>query len=93
VRARIAGKRVVAVSPFVGGATIKGPAADVMRALGHAADPTGLAEVYGDVLTHLVVDPGDAVELAGIDCLTTDIMIGTWDEAGRLAREITKWLS
>jgi hypothetical protein len=64
-----------------------------MRALGHAADPTGLAEVYRDVLTHLVVDPGDAVELAGIDCLTTDIMIGTWDEAGRLAREITKWLS
>ena len=93
VRETVAGKRVVAVSPFIGGTTIKGPAADVMRALGHAADPTGLAEIYGDVLTHLVVDPDDAVELAGIECLTTDIMIGTWEEAGRLAEEITKWLS
>jgi LPPG:FO 2-phospho-L-lactate transferase len=93
VRSAITGKQVVAVSPFVGGATIKGPAADIMRALGHQPDPTGLTEVYGDVLTHLVVDPGDAVGLPGVDVLATDIMIGTWEEAGRLAKEIIAWLS
>lgn len=93
IRARLADKRVVAVSPFVGGSTIKGPAADIMRSLGHAPDPTGLSEVYGGILTHLVVDPADAVDLEGIDCLATDIMIGTWEEAGRLAKEMTEWLS
>jgi LPPG:FO 2-phospho-L-lactate transferase len=93
IRSAVAGKRVVAVSPFIGGATVKGPAADVIRALGHPPDATGLAEVYGDVLTHVVVDPADTVELPGIDVLDTDIMIGTWEAAGRLAKEITAWLS
>ena len=29
----------------------------------------------------------------GVDVLATDIMIGTWEEAGRLAKEIIAWLS
>lgn len=93
VRSSLASKRVVAVSPFVGGAAIKGPAADIMRALGHTPDPAGLAAVYVDILTHLVVDPADRVDLDGIDCLATDIMIGTREEAARLAKEMTEWLS
>ena len=93
VRSAIAGKRVAAVSPFVGGTTIKGPAADIMRSLGHTADPAGMAAVYPDILTHLVVDPGDEVDLDGIDCLATDIMIASQDESARLAKEMTEWLS
>ncbi len=93
IRSRLATKPVVAVSPFIGGTTIKGPAADVMRSLGHTPDPAGLVEVYGDILTHLVVDPRDEIELEGVHCLSTDIVIGTWEEAGRLAKEITEWLS
>ena len=93
VRDAIAGKRVVAVSPFVGGTAIKGPAADIMRSLGHAPDPAGLVAVYQDILTHLVVDPGDLVDLDGIDCLATDIMIAAQDEAARLAEEMIEWLS
>lgn len=93
VRDAIAGKRVAGVSPFVGGAAIKGPAADVMHSLGHTPDPTGLTAVYEGILTHLIVDPRDAVDLPGTEMLATDIMIRTWEEAGRLAKEITAWLS
>jgi LPPG:FO 2-phospho-L-lactate transferase len=93
VRAALADKRVMAVSPFVRGATIKGPAADVMRAMGLTPDPAGLAEVYRDIVTHLVTDPTDAIDLAGIDVLGTDIMIGTREEATRLAKEMVECLS
>ena len=64
-----------------------------VEAAGYTSDPAGLAEVYAGVLTHLVVDPGDRVDLDGIDCLATDIMIATWEEAGRLAKEMIEWLS
>lgn len=89
----LSAKSIMAVSPFVGGATIKGPAAEVMRAMGHTPDPAGLAAVYGDLLTHIVVDPRDEVTLTGIDVHATDIMIGSWEAAARLAKEMVEWLS
>lgn len=93
VREALADKRVMAVSPFVRGATIKGPAADVMRALGLTPDPAGLVEAYRGIVTHVVTDPADAIDLAGIEVLETDIMIGTWEKATRLAEEMVECLS
>ncbi len=93
VRPAIGGKRVVAVSPFIGGDTVKGPAADIMRALGRSPDMTGLAEVYDGMVTHFVVDPADTADIAGTATLGTNILIGTLEDAVRLAEEITAWLS
>ena len=40
----------------------------------------------------VVVEPCGRVRQR-VDVLGTDIMIGTWESAGRLAKEITAWLS
>lgn len=93
IRDAVTGRRMAAVSPFIGGTTIKGPAADIMRAFDQAPDPIGLASVYDGLVTHLVVDPADEVDLEHVECLPTDIMIGSRDEAARLAKEVIEWLS
>jgi LPPG:FO 2-phospho-L-lactate transferase len=50
---------VVAVSPLIGGRPVKGPADRMMRALGVAPTPLGLADYYEDVLDALVLDNAD----------------------------------
>lgn len=50
---------VVAVSPLIGGRSVKGPADKMMRALGTAATPLGLADLYADLLDAMIVDTTD----------------------------------
>ena len=50
---------VVAVSPIVGGATIKGPADRMMRGLGMEVSAVGVARAYADFLNVLVIDEQD----------------------------------
>jgi LPPG:FO 2-phospho-L-lactate transferase len=54
---------VVAVSPIVGGAAIKGPAAPLLRAHGYAVSAVGVADCYQGLIDALVIDRVDA-ELA-----------------------------
>ena len=63
--------KVVAVSPIVGGRTIKGPADRMMASLGMTPTAAGVAEAYGDFLDVLVIDEQDrelapAVDAAGV---------------------------
>ena len=51
---------VVAVSPIVGGAAIKGPLAKMMRELGQEADAATVFDNYRDFLTGAVIDRADA---------------------------------
>lgn len=51
---------IVAVSPIVGGAAIKGPAAKMMKELKFDVSATGVAEYYGDLLTGFVLDEVDS---------------------------------
>ncbi len=51
---------VVAISPIVGGAAIKGPAAEMLRGLGHDVSPAGVARLYADFLDVMVLDEEDA---------------------------------
>ncbi|MBM3488747.1 MAG: 2-phospho-L-lactate transferase [Alphaproteobacteria bacterium] len=50
---------VIAVSPLVGGAAVKGPLAAMMRSLGRPADATGIALHYGSLIDGIVVDHAD----------------------------------
>ncbi len=50
---------VVAVSPFVAGAVIKGPTDKFMRAIGQQPSAAGVAAAYGDLLDGLIVDAAD----------------------------------
>jgi len=55
---------VVAVSPIVGGAALKGPADRMLASLGHEVSAAGVAALYRDFLDGIVIDQVDA-ELAG----------------------------
>lgn len=63
--------RVVAISPIVGGAALKGPADRMLRELGHEPSVVGVARLYAPIASVLVIDPADAalapqVERAGM---------------------------
>ncbi len=83
-------ERVVAVSPIVGGAALKGPAARMLTELGHESTVVGVARLYAAVAATLVVDPVDrahvpAVEAAGMRCVVTPSVMSSPAIARRLA--------
>lgn len=55
---------VVAVSPIVAGAALKGPAASLLADLGHEVSVVGIARAYRAIASALVIDDADA-HLAG----------------------------
>jgi LPPG:FO 2-phospho-L-lactate transferase len=58
---RAQGCPIVAVSPIVGGAAIKGPAAKIMAELGAPVSAIGIARHYVGLVDGLVIDDADAV--------------------------------
>ena len=60
---------VVAVSPIIQGATLKGPADKMLRGLGFEVSAVGVAQYYGDLLTALVIDTLDAALAARLSSL------------------------
>ena len=57
-------KRVVAISPLVGDKAISGPAAKYMQAAGIESNAYGLAKMYSDVCSNIVIDSKDKQQLA-----------------------------
>jgi len=57
LRARVP---VIAVSPIIGGAAVKGPAAKIMRELGAQVSPMEIARQYRDFLDVMLIDESDA---------------------------------
>lgn len=85
---------VVAVSPIVGGAAIKGPAAKMMAELGMPVTAVGVARHYRerDLLDGFVIDDADTGEAAeiedlGLPTLVTGTVMETLADRERLARE------
>lgn len=58
-RARARGTQVAGVSPLIGGATIKGPAARMLTEFGYPPSAAGAAQVYAGLLDVWVIDPLD----------------------------------
>ena len=89
LRAAIAHKPVIAVSPIVGGDVVKGAAAKQLRELG-AGEPSAaaIARHYGDLLTALVVERGDGFVAPGLRVHEADTIMHTQDERRRLAAEV-----
>lgn len=89
---RSASAGVVAISPIVGGATIKGPADRMMRGLGMEVSAVGVADAYSDFLDAFVLDQQDAalrprVEALGLRAIVTDTIMRDLEVKQRLARE------
>ena len=73
---------VVAISPIVGGAAIKGPADRMLVELGHEPSVVGVARLYAPIASTLVIDTVDAdhaeaVEATGMRCVVTDTIMST----------------
>jgi LPPG:FO 2-phospho-L-lactate transferase len=56
--------RIVAISPLFRGRALKGPADRVMAGLGLPAGNAGVIAAYEGLITNLVIDQGDAADLA-----------------------------
>jgi LPPG:FO 2-phospho-L-lactate transferase len=81
---------LVAVSPLVGGRSLKGPTEPFMRWAGLEISDAGIVSHYGELIDGLVVDrgtPTGRASLAGVVLHQTDTMMGGPEERARLARE------
>ncbi len=93
---------VVAVSPIVGGAALRGPADRLFQTLGGEASAAGVARHYQDrypgLIDALVIDVGDAAEsdairAAGLELLVTPtVMHDDADRAGLATAILDRWL-
>ena len=85
--------QVVAVSPIVAGAALKGPADRLMAELGTESSVVGVARLYAPFVGTLVVDVADAshaaaVEAEGVRCVVAPTVMTTPERAEDLARVV-----
>ena len=66
---------VIAVSPIIGGAAVKGPAAKMMRELGAKPDALAVARHYGGAVDCWVIDEQDAPLAAAIKRLGKRVVV------------------
>ena len=99
VRERIRESRAVklAISPIVGGATVKGPADKMLRGLGYEVSAVGVAEMYRDFLDVMVIDEIDKqlaprIEEMGIRTYVTNTIMKTQEDKVKLAEFCLKIL-
>lgn len=86
----------VAVSPFIRGEAVKGPAAKILRELGQEPGAASIARSYSGIIDGILCDPDDQTAKQvpdGISISTADTLMR--NEAGqeRLAREVLSFAS
>jgi LPPG:FO 2-phospho-L-lactate transferase len=93
VDAALANRRdsVVAISPIIAGAALKGPADRLMTELGHESSVVGVAKLYAPICGTLIIDTADAhlaskVEAEGMRCVIVDTVMSTPEKSQHLAR-------
>lgn len=89
---------IIAISPIIAGQAIKGPAAKLLGELGHEVSAFGVAEYYKGLVTHFVIDQGDAhlaerIRALGMQVHCSDILIPTPAQQTRLAQELLALVS
>ncbi len=91
VRAALAGRPVVGVSPIIGGQTVKGPADRMLRDLGSEATAAGVAACYSGLMNAYVIDQVDAAVVpalaaTGLRVHAMDTLMSTPEAAAAVAR-------
>ena len=84
---------VTAISPFVGGSALKGPADRLMNELGFGASNVGIAKYYADYVSTLVIDEVDRadareVEATGVAVRVTTTVMADPGHADQLVRTV-----
>lgn len=96
VREMLKGKMVLAVSPIIGGKTIKGPAAKMFLEMGMDPGCFEVANHYKEFLTGFVLDSQDQKEASrvsdiGIIPLVTQTIMRSAEDRIRLANEVLEF--
>lgn len=91
------GKPVVAVSPIIGGKTVKGPAAKMYAELGIEPSALAVAQHYRNRITGFVLDTVDEsisseISQLNINTLTTDTLMNTPTDRARLAIDVLHFI-
>jgi LPPG:FO 2-phospho-L-lactate transferase len=86
-------EQVVAVSPIVAGAALKGPADRLMAELGTEPSVVGVARLYAPWVGTLVVDVADAahadaIEAEGLRCVVAPTVMSTPERAAALGQVV-----
>ena len=84
---------VIAVSPIIAGAALKGPADRLLVELGHESSVVGVARIYAPFCSTLVIDTADAdlapaVEAEGVRAVVAPTIMKGPDEAAALAKVV-----
>ena len=84
---------IAAVSPIVGGAPVKGPAAQLLRGIGCEVSATGVARLYAPWIDAIAIDRRDAdqvpaIESLGLRCRAVDSMMVDAGVARALAETV-----
>lgn len=91
IREALAAARVpvVAVSPLVGGRSLKGPTEAFLRALGRPLNAAGVASLYAGLLDGVVADPDDPGPAPeGVRLLTRPTVMKSDADRRRLAEDV-----
>ena len=92
IRERLQRRKVplIAVSPFIGGRAIKGPAAKIFAELDLSVGSLAIADMYRGLLDGLIADHADGEASVGDDValMTTDILLNDLDAQKRVAQEV-----
>ena len=88
---RETGAKVVAISPIIAGATVKGPADKLMQGLGLEPSAYSVASLYRDFLDAFILDEVDReqkqkIEALGIKAITANTIMLSLQDKAELAR-------
>jgi LPPG:FO 2-phospho-L-lactate transferase len=90
--ALVAHPDVVAVSPIIRGAALKGPADKMLRSIGVDPSASAVASLYRDFCNTFVIDATedaaelDAVKSHGVAAIATDTIMSDPEASERIAR-------
>jgi LPPG:FO 2-phospho-L-lactate transferase len=87
----------VAVSPIIGGETVKGPAAKMYRELGIEPSALAVANHYRDLVKGFVIDKIDrslqgGISELGMQVLVTNTLMKSHDDRSRLAQVLLEFI-
>jgi LPPG:FO 2-phospho-L-lactate transferase len=78
----------VAVSPLIGGRTVRGPADRMLARLKGGTGPAQVTDCYKGLVDALVVDEADADEDAGVETIVTRTLMSDADSRRRLVEAV-----
>jgi LPPG:FO 2-phospho-L-lactate transferase len=90
IREAIERRRVpaVAVSPLIGGKTVRGPADRMLARLAGGTGPQQVTDCYKDLIDALVIDEADADQEAGIRTIVTRTLMSDAEGRRRVAEAV-----